>query len=220
MFEDTLIQEEELPGQLAFFPEEEHPAPQLTAEIQLPELPFLDVYRLRILIGDILMRFHGMLRRDWLYAVMVEKIGISYFVYADAVGALLDNGTAAEVHDEEGNDCIALTPAAMQQIPRLRSVVPKLFRDQAHIKAIRYVNRQIALRDLSISYEDTGDGCLLCMSCMENGREMIGLRLRAGSRDDAESLAEHILCNPAGFFGRLIDLALTNTEKPFDLTDN
>ena len=61
---------------------------------------------------------------------------------------------------------------------------------------------------------------MLCMRCMEHGREMIGLRLRAASRGDAELLAERILCNPAGFFGRLIDLALTNTEKPFDLSNN
>lgn len=220
MSEELHLTEEELPGQLAFFPEETPAAAAEPEELRLPELPFIDPYRLRILIGDILLRFGGILRADWLHAVMVSQLGVSYFVYADAVGALLDNGSAAEVTDAVGAQCIALTPAGMQNLPKLRSLVPKLFRDQAHTAAIRYVRRQRALRDLVISYEETGDDCMLCIRCQDKGQEMIGLRLRAPSRTEAELLAEKILCNPAGFFGRLIDLALTNTEEPFDLSDN
>ena len=36
----------------------------------------------------------------------------------------------------------------------------------------------------------------------------------------AKLLGERIMLNPAGFYGKVIDLALSNEEPPYDLSDN
>lgn len=214
--------EEKLSGQMSFFPEyESDPAPriQLQRPIHLPETAGLEEWKLSILMSDILLRFEGELPEAWLYEIMVGKGYMSNFLYQDTLGGLLENGAAKSV-EIEGESCIVLTEAGITNAKNTRLLVPKLFRDQVHLTALRYVARQKALRDLQITYEPDGAGCKLCLRCMDHGEEMFFLRISAPSREYAEELGERILRNPARFFGKIIDLAMTNEEEPFDLTDN
>lgn len=215
-----------LPGQMAFFPEEEtHAAPQRNGEpvlarpIPPPALEQIDSWQYCILIGDVLRRFDGALPEDWLYEVIVNGGNMSYFLYEDALGAMLETGSA-ERHLKDGTAEIALTATGLDSVRRLRHYVPKVFRDKVHLAALRYVTRQKALRDLQLTYEPDDTGCRLCMHCTDNGQEMFFLRIHAPSRDAAELLGERILRNPAGFFGKIVDLAMQNEEIPFDLTNN
>ena len=36
----------------------------------------------------------------------------------------------------------------------------------------------------------------------------------------AKLIGEKILLNPAGFYGKVIEVALSNEEQPYDLSDN
>ena len=215
--------EEKLAGQMSFFPEYESddPAPRISLQrpIQVPETAGLEEWKLSILMSDILLRFEGRLPETWLYEIMVGKGCMSHFVYQDTLGGLLENG-AAECVRIDGEDEIVLTAAGIENAKRTRLLVPKLFRDQVHLTALRYVARQKALRDLHMTYEPDASGCKLCLRCMDHGEEMFFLRISAPSRENAEELGERILRNPARFFGKIIDLAMTNEEEPFDLTDN
>lgn len=217
-------QEIDLPGQLAFFPEMEpaDPAPHILLQhpIPPPELSQLEPWKLSVLISDVLMRFQGSLPERWLYDILVGGGFLSYFLYADALGALTDHGAAVMVPDETGGDCCVLTETGSRNVKNLRLMVPKIFRDQVHLYALRYVTKQRALRDLQISYEDAADGCRLCLRCFDHGSEMFFLRISAPSHESAEELGERILRNPARFFGKILDFAMTNEEEPFDLTDN
>ncbi len=55
---------------------------------------------------------------------------------------------------------------------------------------------------------------------MDHGQEMFFLRISAPSKESAEELGERVLRNPARFFGKILDLALTNEAEPFDLRNN
>ncbi|MBQ6042253.1 MAG: DUF4364 family protein [Oscillospiraceae bacterium] len=217
-------QEFELPGQMAFFPEmePEDPAPYILLQkpISPPELSQMEQWKLSVLLSDVLQRFDGRLPERWLYEIMVGGGFLSYFVYADALGALTDHGAAVLMPDESGEQCCVLTETGRRNVKNLRLMVPKLFRDQVHLCALRYVTRQRALRDLQISYETDAKGCRLCLRCTDHGAEMFFLRISAPSKENAEELGERILRNPARFFGKILDLAMTNEEEPFDLTDN
>ena len=140
---------------------------------------------------------------------------------AMAVG-LMSAMAATAYADDSASYRITVQGAANGKVTakRLRQYVPKLFRDQVMLTALRYVARQKALRDLQITYEDCDGGCMVCLRCSDQGREMFFLRIRAANRSDAEMLGERILRNPAGFFGKVLDLAFRNEEEQFDLTDN
>ena len=198
-------QQYDLPGQMAFFPDmEPDPAPHilLRKPIPPPELSQMEDWP-----------------EAWLFDIMVGGKYLSNFLYHDALGSLLET-KAVERTTEHDTDMIVLTESGRQNAKNLRLMVPKIFRDQVHLTALRCVARQKALRDLKITYEPDEKGCKLCLCCMDHGTEMFFLRISTPSRDVAEELSERILRNPARFFGKIIDLAMTNEEEPFDLTDN
>lgn len=214
----------DLPGQMAFFPEYESddPAPyiQLQHPIAPPEVSLLAGWGHSILMSDLLRRFEGSLPEPWLYEIMVGHGFLNHFLYTDALGALLESGAVRSVREADGTERIILTETGSRDVQHLRLMVPKMFRDQVHLTALRYCARQKALRDLKISYEPDAAGCRLCLRCMDQQEEMFFLRISTPSRSSAEELGERILRNPARFFGKIIDLAMTNEEEPFDLTDN
>ena len=212
---DELLIPEELPGQLTFVPETPgHQKARYSAEMN-GEANLNDPSRIAILICDVLAHFDGTLPTDWLYDIMVGAEHVSYFLYEDALGYLI---SIHSVLEQDGQ--YTLTANGKVTAKRLRQYVPKLFRDQVMLTALRYVARQKALRDLQITYEDCDGGCMVCLRCSDQGREMFFLRIRAANRSDAEMLGERILRNPAGFFGKVLDLAFRNEEEQFDLTDN
>ena len=223
---DLLPEEEnvELPGQMAFFPEMEtdDPAPHILLQnpIEPPELSQLAPWRLSILLSDVIRRFDGKLPEAWLYEIIVGNGFLSHFEYTNALGALFDSGAAVTDRDADGNELVLLTADGMRNAQNLRRMVPKIFRDSVHLTAMRFCARQKALRDLQISYEPDADGCKLCLCCMDGRKEMIFLRIATPDRAAAEELSERILRNPARFFGKIIDFAMTNEEETFDLTDN
>lgn len=215
---DQVLIPEELPGQLTFVPEtpaEQRPHhDKFSAEFR-GEAALTDAPQIRILLCDVLARFEGTLPAEWLYEIAVGAEHISYFLYEDALGKLVDLGAV-----REENGTLTLTKQGTALAKKFRHYVPKLFRDQVMLTALRYVSRQKALRDLQISYEPAGSEWVLCLRCMDGGREMFYLRIHAPDRAAAEVLGERILRNPAGFFGKVIDLAVNNEEEQFDLTDN
>ncbi len=213
----------ELEGQYAFFPEYESDRDTSREARQRPMSSpaeqALEEWKLSILMSDILLRFDGILPENWLYEILVGSGHMLPFWYDDTLGGLIESGSAVYEENEQGK-CVKLTPAGTENVRRTRLLVPKLFRDRVHLTALRYVARQEALRELHIAYEDSGNECRVCLQCSDHGREMFFLRISAPSRESAEELGERILRNPSRFFGKIIDLALTNEEEPFDLTDN
>lgn len=210
-----------LPGQMSFFPEQERVRgkdPALVRPIPPPDLT--DSWLISVLTADVIARFDGKLREDWLHEILVGAGHISYFAYSDALGGLLENAAAVRIPAADGSDVITLTPTGMENVKRLRKCVPKVFRDRVHLTALRYAARQQALRDLRICYEPDSSGCVVCMTCSDQGQEMFSLRIHAPNRENAEMLGERVSRNPAGFFGKIIDLALHNEEAEYDLSDN
>ena len=49
---------------------------------------------------------------------------------------------------------------------------------------------------------------------------VMDLKLYAPDLTQAKLIGEKILLNPAGFYGKVIEVALSNEEPPYDLSDN
>lgn len=215
----------EIPGQLAFFPESQKAAhteahPSKRSYPELTPLALNDPHLVSILICCVLLRFERRLPEAWLYDALVTSGHVSYFLYSDAVGFLLENSSVAEERDSEFQSVYYLTSKGKLCVEKLRQYVPKPFRDQVMLTALRYVSRQRAIRDLALHYEKDDDGTALCLTCKDGGHEMFSLRIHAPSEQSAEMLGERILRNPAGFFGKIIDIAMNNEEEMYDLSDN
>ena len=215
----------ELPGQMTFVPEtphtEEEPQKRSKYDAEVSsDVSLEDPSRIRILLCDILARFDGCLPAEWLYEITVGAGHLNYFLYCSAAGDLLMQGLAAEQTVSGGERRIALTEKGKICAETLRRYVPKYFRDQVMLTALRYVHRQKALRDMTVRCEQTGKDWAVCLTCCDCGREMFFLRMHAPGQAEAEALGERILRNPAGFFGKVLNLALNNEEEQFDLTDN
>lgn len=221
-FTEQMERQTEIPGQLTFVPEDcitattglEQPS------LQSNEMTLSDPHLISILLCILLHRFEGRLPESWLYDIVVVLGKISYFLYADACGFLLDNHLVISENTAQAGEQYILTPKGIASATNLRQYVPKLFRDRLMLTALRYVSRQKALKELKVDYEPDADGCFLCMRCMDRGQEMMSLRVHAPNRDAAILLCERILRNPARFFGKIIDLALQNEEEEYDLSDN
>ena len=215
----------ELPGQLTFVPEPprsaENPAKHSKYDAAVSsEVSLENPVHITILLCDILAHFDGRLPADWLYEICVGAGHLNYFLYCSAVDDLLAQGSAEERTDASGIRSFALTKKGRSCAEKLRRYVPKYFRDQVMLTALRYVHRQKALRDMKITYEQHEKDWSVCLTCCDCGREMFFLRIHAPGQAEAEALGERILRNPAGFFGKVLDLALNNEEVQFDLTDN
>ncbi|MBR5372031.1 MAG: DUF4364 family protein [Oscillospiraceae bacterium] len=216
---------EEIPGQLSLIPEKPRQPKLSEQRIGLQyatlESPVLDdPSRICILICDILKHFDGCMPEQWIYDIMLKSCGITFFIYSEAIGFLTDNGSIVLEQNNRHEDVYYLTKKGLRCADDLRKLVPKLFRDQVMLAALKYASHQKALRDLEVSYEPQDSGCAVCLRCMDQAREMFYLRIQAPTEESAKLLGEKVLLNPAGFFGRILDLALNNEEEEFDLSDN
>lgn len=221
--EHGILIPDELPGQLAFFSddavEKASGKPQKHAsQIYAPDLSHPPL--ICILLCDILSQMGGTLPADWLYDITVSAGHINHFLYSDVTGFLIENEMVQEQTEPDGSTKFVLLEKGRQCAKILRLYVPKLYRDRVLLTALRYRARKKAERDLRITYEKTPPDWTACIRCYDQRREMFSLQIHAPTQADAESLGERILCNPSGFFGKVLHMILTNEEEQYDLTDN
>ncbi len=211
-----------LPGQLSFFPESKAPVPTVSKPRHYPELNPMrlnDPHMVRILLCIVLHRLGNSVQENWLYDIVVSSGYVTYFLYTDAIGFLLEN-QSLELRQTEDGAIYRLTEIGIACAKTMRQYIAKPMRDRVVLAALRYTARQRALRDLTIAYEAVPGGCILCVQCRDRSEEMFALRIRTPDRSAAEELSERILRNPAAFFGKILDSALNNEEEQYNLQDN
>ena len=71
-----------------------------------------------------------------------------------------------------------------------------------------------------IEYIPVENGCYTHIRCLDTKNDLMDLKLFAPDMGQAKLIGEKIMLNPAGFYGKVIELALSNEEIPYDLTDN
>lgn len=210
-----------LPGQLAFFPDAKPAVPVVHKARQYPELKPMrlqDPHLVRILLCLVLHRLNAPIAEGWLYDILVAAGHINFFLYTDALGFLLENDSLQQSQDEE--PLLSLTEKGRACAVDMYRYVPKVMRDRVVLTALRYVARKKAMQEMSVTYEESAEGCMLCVRCDDRMREMFTLRIHTPAKAAAEELAERIMRNPAAFFGKILDSALHNEEESFDLRDN
>ena len=179
-----------------------------------------DVPTLNILLCYLLYKIDRPISPDQLYDIAIGTGIINYFYYQDSIGYLLKNGLVSSEKDEKGFETYILEPKGRECAKQLKKYAPKSYRDKLVLAALRYFTRLKYEKELKIEYEPVGNGYYLHVRCVDTGFDLMDLRLYAPDLTQAKLIGEKIRLNPAGFYGKVIEVALSTEELSYDLTDN
>lgn len=179
-----------------------------------------DVPTLNILLCYLLYKIDHPVSPEQLYDIAIGTGIINYFYYQDSIGYLLKNGLVSAEKDGNGNENYVLDPKGRECAKQLKNYAPKSYRDKLVLAALRYFTRLKYEKELKIEYEPVGNGYYTHVRCVDTGFDLMDLRLYAPDLTQAKLIGEKILLNPAGFYGKVIEVALSNEEPPYDLSDN
>ena len=102
----------------------------------------------------------------------------------------------------------------------LKKYAPKSYRDKLVLAALRYFTKLKYEQELKIEYIPIENGYYTHIRCLDTKNDLMDLKLYAPDLTQAKLIGEKIRLNPSGFYGKVIELALSNEEAPYDLSDN
>lgn len=185
------------------------------ADVEIKDVPTLN-----ILICYLLYKIDRPVETEQLYDIAIGTGVVNYFYYQDSIDYLIKNSLISLSSDDKGVECYILEEKGRECARQLKSYAPKSYRDKLVLAALRYFARIKAEQDLKIEYIQLEKGCYTHIRCLDTDCDLMDLKLYAPDLAQAKMLGEKILLNPAGFYGKVVELALSNEEPPYDLSDN
>lgn len=179
-----------------------------------------DVPTLNILLCYLLYKIGRPVEPDQLYDIAIGTGVVNYFYYQDSMDYLLKNELIIKDKGEKGEELYILQDKGRECARQLKSYAPKSYRDTLVLAALRYFARIKAEQELKIEYEKLDNGYYTHIRCLDRDCDLMDLKLYAPDLTQAKMIGERILLNPAGFYGKVIELALSNEEPSYDLSDN
>lgn len=189
-------------------------------QFELTDIELSDLHLINILLCYLLYRIKEPIPPDDLYDIVVGTGIINYFYYTDSIAFLTQNGSVVLAEAPNGERRYMLMPKGELCALRLKSFVPKIFRDKLVLAALRYIARQKFENKVKITYEKMDKGYYLHLRCLDQGDDSLELKMAVPSLRHAQLLGEQIMKNPSGFYGKIMEIALENKEIPIDLSDN
>ena len=102
----------------------------------------------------------------------------------------------------------------------LKKYAPKSYRDKLVLASLRYFARLKLEQEIKIEYIPLETGCYAHIRCLDKQNDLMDLKLYAPDMKQAKLVGERIMLNPSGFYGKVIELARSNEEVGYDLSDN
>lgn len=184
------------------------------ADTEIKDLPTLN-----ILLCYLLHRIERPVEAEQLYEIAMETGIINYFYYQDSVGYLVSNGLVS-IENINGKDCYIIQPKGQACAEQLKSYAPKSCRDRIVSVALKYFARLKYEQEIKIDYLPDDNGCYINIRCIDPKHDLMDMKLFAPDLEQAKLVGEKIMLNPAGFYGKIIEMVLSNKEISYDLTDN
>lgn len=185
------------------------------ADTQIKDIPTLN-----ILICYLLYKIDTPVETEDMYDIAVATGLANYFYYQDSINYLLTNKLIKTDIDTYGKTYYMLLPKGLACAKELKNYAPKSYRDKLVLIALKYFARIKSEKDIVIRYIELERGCYIHVRCPDNMCDLMDLKLFAPDLRQAQIIGEKIMDNPAGFYGKIIQLALSNEEISYDLSDN
>lgn len=179
-----------------------------------------DVPTLNILLCCLLYKIEKPIEVEHLYDIVISTDMINFFDYQDSIEYLTTNGLISIRENSSGQKCYFLEPKGKECAAQLKNYAPKTMRDNLLLSARKYITRSKNEQEVKIEYIPTENGCYIQVSCLGREFDFMELKLYAPDMTQAKLLGEKIMLNPARFYSRIIEFALSNEEPKYDLTDN
>lgn len=187
---------------------------------EMADTEIKDVPTLNILLCYLLYRIDKPVETEQLYEIAIGTGVVNYFYYQDSIDYLTTNGLVSVIKSKSGADCYILEKKGAECAKQLKKYVSKSYRDKLVLAALRYFARLKYEQEIKIDYEKLEDGYYTHVRCLDVSCDLMDLKLYAPDLDQAKMIGERIMRNPIGFYGKVVELALSNEEAPYDLTDN
>lgn len=186
---------------------------------EMADTEIKDVPTLNILLCYLLYKINKPIETEQLYEIAIGTEIINFFYYQDSIDYLLKNSLIS-VKEDNGKEFYTLQPKGIECAKRLKSYAPKSYRDKLVLAALRYFARIKAENEMKIEFIPLENGYYTRVRCLDKDCDLMDLMLYAPDLTQAKLLGEKIMLNPAGFYGKIVELALSNEEIPYDLSDN
>ena len=179
-----------------------------------------DVPTLNILICYLLYKIDRPIETEQLYEIAIGTGIVNYFYYQDSIDYLQKNGLISVRKDDALNDCYVLEQKGLTCAKELKIYAPKSYRDKLVLAALKYFARRKYEKELKIEYIPAEKGYYTRIRCLDTNFDLMDLKLYAPDLTQAKLIGEKVMLNPAGFYSKIIDIALSNEELSYDLSDN
>lgn len=183
------------------------------SKLATPEIK--DSQTVKILLCYLLYRIKKPVDSEHLYDIAVTSGIINYFLYQDAIEYLISNNSIS-VETSGENKIYTLTEKGISCAQTLREYTPKLYRDTIVRAALKYLAKIKYENEVKIDYIKLEKGYYVHCRCPDIDNDLLDLKLYAPDLTQAEMLGKNIMLNPAGFYSRILDIALNNSEEKFD----
>lgn len=186
---------------------------------ELADTEIKDVPTINILLCYLLYKINKPIENEQLYEIAIGTEIVNFFYYQDSIDYLIKNDLIS-VSENDGKHFYTLEAKGIECAKRLKNYAPKSYRDRLVLAALRYFARVKAENEMKIEYIPLKNGYYTQVRCLDNDCDLMDLKLYAPDLTQAKLLGEKIMLNPAGFYGKIVELALSNEETPYDLSDN
>ena len=187
---------------------------------EMADTEIRDVPTLNILLCYLLYKIDKPVETEQLYDIAIGTGLVNYFYYQDSIDYLIRNELVSVHKDAEGVDCYVIEPKGVACAKQLKTYAPKSYRDKLVLAALRYFARRKYEKELKIEYIPAGKGYYTQIRVLDTNCDLMDLKLYAPDLTQAKLIGEKVLLNPSGFYSKVIELALSNEEPPYDLSDN
>ena len=179
-----------------------------------------DVPTINILLCYLLYKIGRPVQPDQLYEIAMSTGTINYFYYQDSINYLKTN-LLVRTDTVDGYEVFILEKKGIVCAKQLKSYVPKSYRDKLVLAALRYFAKIKYEQEIKIEYIRLENGYYTHVRCLDDDEsDLMDLKLYAPDLTQAKLIGDKIMLDPSGFYGKVIELALSNEEKAYDLSDN
>ena len=173
-----------------------------------------------ILICYLLHKLGRPVETEQLYEIAVGNEIISYFFYQESIDYLLKNNIIKIVKNDNLKDCYVNDERGTLCAIELKRYIPKSYRDKIVLSALKYFDRLKKEKEFVVEYikVKTG-GYYTRIRCLDILNDLMDIKLYAPDYSQAKLIGEKIMLNPAGFYDKVMSLALSNKEEEYDLSE-